>query len=184
MKRRLTLSLLVLLLCGTLSAPRASAQYYALGVNAPLLATGTLNLSLDAAIAPHWSVELPLLWNPIRTEHLQACIAAIQPGIRYWLFEEYAGHFVAAHLAAALYDVGDAHTHYEGWLAGFGVSYGYSWPLSMRWNLALEVGIGAYYMRDTRRQHNTPPLQSEYIYRNHRWVLAPSKFAVSFSYLF
>ena len=53
-------------------------------------------------------------------------LLAIQPCVRYWLFEEYAGHFVAAHLGAAKYDVGAERFHRNGWLMGLGVSYGYA----------------------------------------------------------
>lgn len=53
-------------------------------------------------------------------------LLAIQPGVRYWIFEEYAGHFIAAHLTVAKYDAGGKHFHRNGWLAGIGFSYGYA----------------------------------------------------------
>lgn len=166
------------------SADRASAQYYGVGVNLPMLLTGTLNASFEAAVAPHWSVDVPLMWNPIRGEMLQMKLLAVQPGVRYWFFEEYAGHFVAAHLAAARYDVGGSRLHRRGWLAGLGFSYGYSWLLSTRWNLSVEAGLGFYYMRDTRRDHVVPDDSDEYIRRSRRIVLGPSKCSVGFTYLF
>ncbi len=79
-------------------SPCATAQYYGLGINIPLLASGTVNLSFEAAVAPHWSVEIPVMWNPVRTQRLQMKFASVQPGVRYWLFEEYTGHFVGMHL--------------------------------------------------------------------------------------
>ena len=39
---------------------QASAQYFGVGVNVPSLLTGTVNVSLEAAIAPHWSLDIPL----------------------------------------------------------------------------------------------------------------------------
>ena len=109
---------------------------------------------------------------------------AIQPGVRYWFFEEYAGHFLGTHLAAAKYDIGGRRFHRKGWLTGLGVSYGYSWLLSTRWNLSVEAGLGLYYMKNTRRDHYVPDDRDEYIYRSRRLVLGPSKCTVGFTYLF
>ena len=131
------------------SAPRASAQYFSVGINAPMLASGTLNVTLEAAVAPHWSVELALLANPVSTERLGLTAAALQPGVRYWFFEEYAGHFLAMHAALASYNVWNASHRHKGWLSGAGISYGYCWPLSARWNMTLEGGIGIYHMRES-----------------------------------
>lgn len=163
---------------------RASAQYYGVGVNLPMLLTGTLNASFEAAFAPHWSVDIPLMWNPVKSEKVQMRLLAVQPGVRYWFFEEYVGHFVGTHIGVARYDIGGCRFHRRGWLTGLGVSYGYSWLLSTRWNLSVEAGLGLYYMRDTRRDHRVPDDRDEYICHERRLVLAPSKLGVSFTYLF
>lgn len=63
---------------------------------------------------------------------LQTQVLAVQPGIRRWLYEAYAGHFWGAHLAVARYNIGNDRWHFKGWLAGIGVSYGYAWLLSKR----------------------------------------------------
>ena len=102
----------------------------------------------------------------------------------YWFFEEYVGHFLGTHLAAAKYDIGGNRFHRKGWLTGLGFSYGYSWLLSTRWNLSVEAGVGFYYMRDTRRDHYVPDDRDEYIYHTRRLVLGPSKCTVGFTYLF
>ena len=106
MNRKLLFLLCMAAVC--FSAPRASAQYFSVGINAPMLASGTLNVTLEAAVAPHWSVELALLANPVSTERLGLTAAALQPGVRYWFFEEYAGHFLAMHAALASYNVWNA----------------------------------------------------------------------------
>lgn len=71
-----------------------------------MLLTGTLNASFEAAFAPHWSVDVPLMWNPVKADKDADAPLAIQPGVRYWFFEEYVGHFLGTHLAAAKYDIG------------------------------------------------------------------------------
>lgn len=92
MKKRLWLLLSGLCLLA-LCPQRASAQYYGVGVNIPMLLTGTVNASFEAAFAPHWSVDVPLMWNPVKADKVQMRLLAIQPGVRYWLFEEYAATF-------------------------------------------------------------------------------------------
>lgn len=161
-----------------------AAQYYGIGVNAAALATGTINVTFEAAIAPHWSVEVPLYWNPIKTPKLQMQCLAMQAGVRYWLFEEYAGHFFGWHLAIADYDVGGSKFHRAGWLAGIGASYGYSWLLATRWNLTLEIGAGIFFMKDTKRDHHLTDFEDECVRHARRIVLGPSKCTIGFSYLF
>lgn len=173
---------ILLILLG--AAPRAVAQYYGIGVNVAALAAGTVNASFEAAIAPHWSVDIPLYWNPVKTETLRMKCLAVQPGVRYWLFEEYAGHFIGGHLAVADYDVGGSKFHRAGWLAGLGVSYGYSWLLATRWNFSLEIGAGIFYMQDTKRDHHLADFQNENIRHVRRIVLGPSKCTIGFTYLF
>ena len=67
---------------------------------------------------------------------------------------------------------------------GLGVSYGYAWMLSKRWNIALEAGVGLYRTKDTRRDPTVGDWEDEYIYHYRRWTLAPTKLEVSFSHLF
>lgn len=94
-----------LLLIGT--THRAAAQYYGVRVNALALATGTLNAGFETMLGDKYTLDLSAYWNPIKAPGLQAQVLAFQPGIRRWLYEAYTGHFWAAHLAVARYDVGN-----------------------------------------------------------------------------
>ena len=80
--------------------------------------------------------------------------------------------------------LGSRTKRYKGHAYGLGVSYGYAWMLSKRWNIALEAGIGLYHTRDTRRDPTVSDWEDEYIYHYRRWTLAPSKLELSFSYIF
>ena len=73
---------------------------------------------------------------------------------------------------------------YDGNAYGVGLSYGYAWMLSKRWNVAVEAGIGLFHTRDTRRDPTVSDWEDEYIYHTRRWTLLPSRLEVSFSYLF
>lgn len=66
----------------------------------------------------------------------------VQPEVRYWLCEKFEGHFLGFHLHGAQYFGGFDRYRYDGYLAGGGMSYGYDWILSPRWNLEAVVGIG------------------------------------------
>lgn len=174
---------LLTLFCALITGT-SQAQFYSVKVNALALTTGTINAGVDIALSNHVSLDLSGYWNPIQTSKVQFRFAAIQPGIRYWFFESFAGHFIAWHISYARYKVGGKKYHYNGWLTGVGFSYGYTWPLAKRWNLTLEAGAGFYYTNDQKRQHNLSEYEDAYIYQNKRIVFAPSKCEVAISYLF
>ena len=109
---------------------------------------------------------------------------AVQLGGRYWFYESFVGHFLGQHLTYVGYDLGSRTKRYKGHACGLGVSYGYAWMLSKRWNIALEAGIGLFHTEDTRRDPTVSDWEDEYIYRYRRWTLAPTKLEVSFSYIF
>ena len=167
-----------------LAAGGARAQYCAVRLNALGLATGTLNAGIDVAVGPKWSIDLDLYGNLIDAPRLRTRVVAVQPGGRRWCFPPSVGSFVAAHAAYARYNVGGRDDYFNGHLAGVGLSYGHCWLLSTRWNLGVEIGVGVYRMNDANRQRDVPYTDDEYIRHSRRWIVAPGKAAVSFSYLF
>ena len=109
---------------------------------------------------------------------------AVQLGGRYWFYESFVGHFLGQHLTYVGYDLGSRTRRYKGHAYGLGVSYGYAWMLSKRWNIALEAGVGLFHTEDIRRDPTISDWEDEYIYHYRRWTLAPSKLELSFSYIF
>ena len=87
-------------------------------------------------------------------------------------------------LSYANYLVGRRTRRYDGWACGAGVSYGYAWMLSNRWNITVEGGIGIYRTKDTQRDPTVSDRDVEYIRHARRWVLAPSRLEVAVCYLF
>lgn len=160
------------------------AQFFAVKTNALGFATGTINAGVEVAVSKQWSVELSGYWNPLKTDKFSAKSWWVQPAVRWWLYEHFVGHFIAAHPAYGRYDVGNARWHRKGWITGFGVSYGYTWPLAKRWNLTAEGGIGVYYMQDREPPNVYDDWKPVAVAHSRRVVLAPSKLEVSFSYLF
>ena len=78
----------------------------------------------------------------------------IQPELRYWFCEPAGGHFIGIHAIATQYNIGghkffhifDKGYRYEGWGAGAGFTYGYSWMLSRRWAIEAYLGLGIVHL--------------------------------------
>ncbi len=179
-----TVKVFIITIFVLLGATGARAQFFGVKGNALGWVTGTVNAGFEVAVDKQWSVEISGYWNPIRTDRFSARAWWVQPALRWWRYEHFAGHFLATHPAYGRYDVGNARWHRRGWLTGLGFSYGYSWLLARQWNFTVEGGIGFYYMSDRREEYETDDWSPVVIVHSRRVVLAPSKLEVSFSYLF
>lgn len=121
------------------------------------------NLGVEIGVAPKWTLDVSgqfNLWtlsNDRRWKHWLA-----QPEIRYWFCQKYFGHFVGAHLLGGQYNIGGLKglhdflglqlsrldkVRFQGWFAGAGVAYGYTWILNRHWNFEAEIGVGYVYRR-------------------------------------
>jgi hypothetical protein len=73
---------------------------------------------------------------------------------RYWLCERFNGHYFGLHAFGGFYNVSgkdvpllfEKEYRYEGTHYGAGISYGYMLPLSPRWGVEFNVGIGVAQM--------------------------------------
>lgn len=87
---------------------------------------------------------------------------AVQPELRYWPCRSFTGHFFGLHLLGGQYNFGNINLPFsflgtnfralkdhrrQGWMAGAGVAYGYTWILSRRWSCEAEVGLGWLYTK-------------------------------------
>lgn len=174
----------VLLMCLAAIHHRTAAQFFGVRANTLAALTGTVAVGAEAALTDNWTVETSAYWNPIRTERLTTQVGAVQLGVRHWFYEDFVGHFLGLHASWVDYRIGNRRRTYDGRAYGIGISYGYAWILSKRWNLVVEAGAGLYRTRDTRRDPVTSDWGDRYIRHARRWTLAPSKLEVSFNYLF
>ena len=173
-----------LLMCLAAIHHRTAAQFFGVRANALTALTGTVAVGAEAALTDNWTVETSAYWNPIRTERLTTQVGAVQLGVRHWFYENFVGHFLGLHASWVDYRIGNRRRTYDGRAYCIGISYGYAWMLSKRWFVTLEVGIGLFRTKDTRRDPTVSDWDDEYIYHYRRWTLAPSRLEVSFSYLF
>lgn len=125
------------------------------------------NLLYDATLTPNIGVE----WFAHRQHSLQIGYGynpwtfgegrkvrnwTVNSSYRYWWTKAGTGHFAGVQLQGGQYNMGGVRlpfwqhlaTHrYEGWLAGAGLTYGYSLPLNHQWRVEGVVGIGYDYLR-------------------------------------
>ena len=140
----------------------ARAQNVALKTNLLYDATLTANAGIEVGLAPRWSFDLSGNYNAWPVDDHKWKHWLVQPEVRYWFCDRFAGHFMGLHLLGGQYNFGNIknslnflgtdfseltdHRH-QGWMAGAGLAYGYSWILGRHWNLELELGVGYVYTR-------------------------------------
>lgn len=159
---RRILRCIILLVCFSCLCP-LSAQKVAIKTNLLKDATLSPNLGLEFGLAPKWTLDITgevnawTLSDGKRWKHWYA-----EPEARYWFCDRFVGHFLGLHVFGGQYNMGYWDTgvkmlgsdfsllkdyRYQGWYAGAGIGYGYSWILGKHWNLEAEIGIGYAYSR-------------------------------------
>lgn len=193
-------ALLVLscLLAGVVTASAQDGPMVAAKTNLLYDATLSPNLGVEVGLAPRWTLDVSgnlNLWTVGDGHKWRHWL--VQPEVRYWLCQRFAGHFFGFHAIGMQYNMGNLDLdfkflgtnfrnlkdrRYQGWGAGAGVAYGYSWPISRRWNIEAEFGFGWIWTRydsypcaecgskiDDGRVHN---------------YVGPTKIAVNLEYVF
>ena len=154
MTRRILTRFVILLLATLPSLPALNAQNLGIKTNILSDATATVNLGVEAAVAPKWTLDLSGSYNPWDFPgYRKQKQWMVQPEARYWFCEAFNGHFVAAHLLGGEFNMANPYFpfnmfealkdyRYQGWMYGVGVGYGYQWILSPRWSIEAEIGAG------------------------------------------
>ena len=170
----------------------AFAQKATIKTNIPYWATTTPNVALELKLAPRWTFDFSIGYNPFtfnnnkKIKHI-----ALQPEARYWLCSSFAGHFVGANVLYSHYNASGIklpfgifseleHHRFQGNLGALGLVYGYSWMLpNKRWNIEAVVGLGAGY---TRYDKYACEVCGSKVGKDNKWFFLPTKFAVSIVY--
>lgn len=192
-------SYLLLLVFGMLFVTEAKAQKVAIKTNLVYDATATINAGLEFGLAQKWTLDISgnfNAWNisdsGARWKHW-----VVQPELRYWFCDRFSGHFIAMHLHGGLYNIGGIKNNisfigtdfsrlsdqrFQGWFAGGGIAYGYSWILGKHWNLEAEIGFGYSYTVYDRFECAGCGKKVEEN-KDHHYV-GPTKAAINLVYLF
>lgn len=164
---RIAVKTLLCLICMLVFRPTASVSAQDVAVKTNLLydATATVNLGAEVGLARQWSFDLSGNFNGWSVDGHLWKHWLIQPELRYWFCEKFSGHFVGAHLIGGQFNIGHFNlplhflgTDFEqfkdhrrqGWGAGAGIAYGYSWILDRHWNIEAEIGVGWIYTRSDK----------------------------------
>jgi len=191
MKKGIIITFVILLnisgLCAEDNSQRLFTSGLAIKTNALYWATTTPNLGLEIGLAPQYTLDLSANYNFWTFSHNKKFKHwLIQPEVRYWLDNRFEGHFLGIHGLYAEYNVGGIKAigmedhRYQGNMYGGGVSYGYNWVLSERWNLEATLGIGFLHL-----DYSKYPCYEcgEKIKDSVRNYFGPTKVGLSFIYI-
>lgn len=176
----------------------ALAQKVAVKSNLLYDATSTINLGAEFGLSPKWTLDVSANYNPwTYSNNKKWKHWLVQPEARYWLCNKMMGHFVGFHAIGGAYNIGNVNAdfkflgtdfsklkdyRYEGWFAGAGIAYGYSWVLSKHWNFEAELGVGYTYSKSDKFECTScgEKLEND---KTHHYV-GPTKAALNLVYVF
>ncbi len=170
-----------------------TAQHVGLKTNLLYDATGSVNLGVETALAPKWTLDVSGNYNAWdfknnrKWRHI-----LVQPEARYWFCERFNGHFIGLHAHWMKFNIGNVKMpfhlweslqdgRFEGDLWGGGFSYGYQWLLGRHWNLEAEIGVGY-----ARVIYDEYPCASCGVRKasGHTDYVGPTKIGLDFVYIF
>ena len=185
MKRYLIIAVIAFLA----SLSSASAQKLGVKTNTLYLATTTPTIGVEIAMAPRWTLELEGGYNPwtidvdqnIKIKHW-----LVSPEVRYWFCNSFQGHFMGLNADYAQFNIGGLpvsnfkNTRIEGWAAGAGLTYGWAYPISRRWNMELTCGLGVWYTEYDQYESRKCGLFQQSV---EKFALGPTALGISFIYM-
>lgn len=174
------MSLLLFLFFALYNSTDLRAQRVAVKTNLTDWMTASPNLSVEFTLSSRLSVDLSGTATPFKYKpdfyfrHIR-----LQPELRYWLVSPLARHYVGVMGFYSTYDVGYKKRGYFGDSYAIGLTYGYDWILSRRWNLEVSAGVGAIRYRLARYTPGTAHPRPN----DSGWIVAPTKLSVALVYI-
>lgn len=181
----------------TFALTGAKGQNVALKTNLLYDALLSPTLGVEIGLKPKWSLDISATVNAWTVNDRRWRQIMVQPEARYWLCQRYSGHFFALHGIGGEYNFGNINLPFkflgtdfsvlkehrvQGWMAGAGLGYGYSWILDKHWNMEAEIGVGWIYTRydEFRCMGCGKKIKED---QPHNYV-GPTKMAVNLIYVF
>ena len=179
-------------------AQEVKAQKVAVKTNVVYDAAANVNAGVEFGLAPKWTFDVSgnlNAWDMSHGRKWKHWFA--QPEFRYWFCDRFSGHFLGMHLHGGQYNVGGlknsisflgtdfsrlGDSRFQGWFAGAGIAYGYSWILNKHWNLEAEIGFGYSYTKYDRFECVGCGRKVEENMDHH--YVGPTKAAINLVYLF
>ncbi len=147
----------------------ASAQDFAVKTNALYWVSTTPNIGFEVGLGKKTTLDISAGYNPWTLDksgedNMKFKHVKVDPEFRYWFCERFHGHFIGVNALYSYYNVskiaipfvnGSRDNRYQGWSAGAGITYGYSWVIGRRWNIEANIGVGYLYTAYDRYQNRT-----------------------------
>ena len=186
------------LLLGLIFSFGVKAQNVAVKTNLLYDAAATVNAGVEVGLAPKWTLDVSGNfngWNMSGDHKWKHWM--IQPEARYWFCDRFSGHFLGFHAHGGQFNIGGLENEFkflgtdfskltdhrfQGWFAGGGIAYGYTWILGRHWNLEAEIGIGYSYIRYDKYECAGCGEQVEEDKTHHYY--GPTKAAINLVYVF
>ena len=149
--------------------------------------TSSLNVGIEYRLSEYLTMDFSLNYNPWTfSNNRKFKHILFQPELRYWIYEPFNSHFLGSHLIYSHYNVGNLpfgafkDYRYQGDAFGVGISYGYQWILSPRWNLEATIGVGYVYFDYTQYECETC---GEELGTKSKNYFGPTKVGISLIYI-
>ena len=135
---------------------------FAIKTNALYWATSTPNLGFEIGLAKKLTLDVSGNYNPWKfSDNKQFKHWLVQPELRYWTCDVFNGWFFGLHAHGGQMNIGGIDVpfvlqkgdgkmkehRYEGYFWGGGLSAGYQWVVSNRFNIEASLGIGYVHTR-------------------------------------
>lgn len=179
------------------------AQKVAIKTNALYWATATPNLGMEFALGDRWTFDLSGGYNPWtidKEDNLKWKHWLVSPEFKYWFCESFHGHFIGVNANYTQFNVSGLplekyfidlkstpkmsgtleDSRIDGWAAGVGLTYGYQFIISRRWNLELTAGFGWWYSEYDQFENKKCGLFQQKVKQH---ALGLTALGISFTYL-
>ena len=142
--------------------------------------TASPNQSAEFTLSSRLTLDLSATGSPFKIkDDLYFRHLRLQPELRYWLTSPLTEHYVGVTAFYSTYDAGYKKRGYSGDSYAAGLTFGYSWILSRRWNFELSAGLGVIRYRMARYT----PGEAHPVPGETGWKIAPVKLVITFAYV-
>lgn len=164
------------------------AQMLTVKTNVALDAIKAPNLGLEMTTGNHTALSLSVFYadNPLIANDSR--VSAIQPEWKYYFSgRALHSHYIGIGAIGADYKIHWKNKNYDGNAVGLGLTFGYVWNISKRWNIDFHAGLGAitykqkeYYDGDNYEDY---AIDGKELANSKGYYLLPTDFGISLAYI-